>query len=212
MPNLIAKRLTSRLNRDDREDIQAAMIQFVLDEDADPTKLKPNHYQLATLLPYLNRVSTNWKGLKNNVEWVGSSIHRHCLDHLKNLLRFRGKYLQRLIDTAQEGASAPYELQEEDEDQDIPEPTPQKGHAKKRGPASDIDDTPVAPANPAPAKKQKREQQDDEVSNVAQGPSQPTHLTLMRGPTDDITHIFHTLRKIAAQIKQKRQETEVLYQ
>ena len=70
MTNLVVKRLTSRLNRDDREDIQAALLEYVLEEEADPAKLKPDHYLLAKLLPYLNQVSTNWKGLAKNVEWV----------------------------------------------------------------------------------------------------------------------------------------------
>jgi hypothetical protein len=211
MPNLVVKRLTSRLIRDDREDIQAALLEYVLEEEADCTKLRPDHYLLAKLLPYLNQVSTNWKGLAKNVEWVGSSAHKHCLEYLKNQLRFKGKYLQKRVDAVNQGQSDHDDEQPEDDDQDTIQPTPQKGKHAKRGPTSDVDDTPAAPAQPAPAKKQKTEQQYDDASIVAQGPSQPTHITLMRDPTDDISDVFHQLRKISSQIKQKRQDTEVLY-
>ena len=46
---------------------------------------------------------------------------------------------------------------------------------------------------------------------MIQNQAQPTHITLMRDPTDDISDVFHELRKISGQIKQKRQDTEVLY-
>ena len=103
MPNLVVKRLTSRLIRDDREDIQAALLEYVLEEEADCATLRPDHYLLAKLLPYLNQVSTNWKGLSKNVEWVGSSAHKHCLEYLKNQLRFKGKYLQKRVDAVNQG-------------------------------------------------------------------------------------------------------------
>jgi hypothetical protein len=201
MPNLVVKRLTSRLIRDDREDIQAALLEYVLEEEADCATLRPDHYLLAKLLPYLNQVSTNWKGLSKNVEWVGSSAHKHCLEYLKNQLRFKGKYLQKRVDAVNQGQSDHDDEPPQDDDQDTIQPTPQKGHTKKRGPASDVDDTPAAPTQPALAKKQKFEQHYDDASIIAQGPSQPTHITLMRDHTDDISHIFLTLRKIAVQIK-----------
>ena len=72
MTDLIAKRLKSRLGPDDRDDLQAALIQYALDEEMECAEIKANHYLISTLLPYLNRVSTNWKGLAKNVEWVGS--------------------------------------------------------------------------------------------------------------------------------------------
>ena len=212
MPNLVVKRLTSRLIRDDREDIQAALLEYVLEEEADCAKLRPDHYLLAKLLPYLNQVSTNWKGLAKNIEWVGSAAHKHCLEYLKNQLRFKGKYLQKRVDAVNQGQSDHYDDPPEEDDQDTIQPTPQKGRHSKKGPASDVDDTPAAPAQPAPAKKQKIEQQYDDASIMIQNQSQPTHITLMRDPTDDISDIFLQLRKISAQIKQKRQETAVLYQ
>ena len=109
-----------------------------------------------------------------------------------------------MVDTALEAASAPYEIQEEDEDQDIPEPTPQKRHSKKRGTATIIEDTTAAPAQPAPAKKQKTEQQYDETSTIVQNPPHQSHHAPMIYATDDISDVFHELRKISAQIKQKR--------
>ena len=212
MPNLVVKRLTSRLIRDDREDIQAALLEYVLEEEADCTKLRPDHYLLAKLLPYLNQVSTNWKGLTKNVEWVGSSAHRHCLDHLKNCLRFKGKFLARQIAAAQKEESEHESDQPEEDDLDTAQPTPQRGpHTKKRQ-ASEDGDTPAAPAQPAPAKKQKTEQQYDDTSMMVQHQVHQTHHTPIINASDDISDIFHQLRKISAQIKQKRQETAVLYQ
>ena len=117
-----------------------------------------------------------------------------------------------MIDTALEDANAPYDPNEEEDEPDIPETTPQKKLSKKRGHADDVDDTPAAPTQPAPAKKQKLEQQYDDTSIVAQGPSQPTHILMMKDHTYNITETFHSLRKISAQIKQKRQEIDSLYQ
>ncbi len=212
MTNHIAKRLTSRLNRDDREDIQAALLQYALDEELDPASLKANHYLLAKLLPILNQISTNWKGLARNVEWVGSSAHKHCLDHLKNCLRFKGKFLARQIAAAQKDDTETQPDQPEEDDVDTAQPTPQKDpHTKKRE-ASEKDDTPIVTQPHATFKRQKVEQQDDDASYHAFNQAQVPQITPIKDTNSGVADIFIQLTKVSAQIKQKRYETAVLYQ
>ena len=94
MTTPVHKRLKKRLDRDDQADIRQALLNFAIEEDADTSKLKADHYLVRALLPYLNRVSTNWKGLINNFDFVGSVIHKHMLDYLKNQLRDKGIHLK----------------------------------------------------------------------------------------------------------------------
>ena len=42
MTNLVSKRLTARLMRDDRADIQTALLNYVIDHELDPASLSPN--------------------------------------------------------------------------------------------------------------------------------------------------------------------------
>ena len=74
MATPIKLRLKEKLDQDDQGDIRVALLNYVIEEDADTSKLKPDHYMIRALLPYLNRVSTNWKGLIKEVNFVGSPI------------------------------------------------------------------------------------------------------------------------------------------
>ena len=84
MPPPIIGRLKKQLEKEDQTDIRAALLNYVIGSEADTSKLKPDHYLVKELLPYLHGVSTNWKGLIKCVEFPGSNIHKHLLGYLKN--------------------------------------------------------------------------------------------------------------------------------
>ena len=109
-------------------------------------------------------MSTNWKGLTKNPEWLGSSAHKHSIEYLRGQLRFKGTFLAKRVKAALEGASERDVLQLFDDEVDTPQPTPQKSTRAKRGHASDVDDPEHAAASNAPAKKQKTEQHDEDAS------------------------------------------------
>ena len=87
MPPPIIGRLKKQLEKEDQTDIRAALLNYVIGSEADTSKMKPDHYLVKDLLPYLHGVSTNWKGLVKCVDFAGSSIHKHTLEYLKNQLR-----------------------------------------------------------------------------------------------------------------------------
>ena len=97
MPQPIVKRLTCRLDPDDKADLRRALLDFALDHEVDASTLRPDDQLLQKLYPFLHAISTNWKGLVRNIEWVGSTAHRHALEYLKNQLRLKGSVLSKRV-------------------------------------------------------------------------------------------------------------------
>ena len=153
MTNAIKHRLKERLDGNDQADIRSAILNFAIDEDADTSKMKPDHYLVRALLPYLNRVSTNWKGLINNVEFPGSNIHKHMLEYLKNQLRDKGRVLKTKVKEAltpkPEVTHDQGSHSESEPDQDEEETT----YLGKRPQTVDGDNTPDQVTYQPPAKK-----------------------------------------------------------
>jgi len=48
-------------------------------------------------LTYLVKVSPDWIGLKDNLEWKGSTAYSHMIEFLKNQLRNKGYYMNKKI-------------------------------------------------------------------------------------------------------------------
>ena len=51
MATPIKHRLKEKLDQDDQGDIRVALLNYVIEEDADTSKLKPDHYMIRALLP-----------------------------------------------------------------------------------------------------------------------------------------------------------------
>ena len=153
MTTLIKLRLKEWLDQDDQGDIRVALLNYVIEEDADTSKLKPDHYMIRALLPYLNRVSTNWKGLIKEVNFVGSPIHKHMLEYLKNQLRDKGRVLRGKV---KEALTPKPEITQDQGNQSDTEADPSDNEATllgKRSHQADGDNTPDQVTYQAPTKK-----------------------------------------------------------
>ena len=96
----IMKQLTAKLSKERRGDVKQALLDYALDLDLDAADLIPDHGLVEDLLPSLCKANSSWKGLKGNIEWKGSTAHKHVIDTLKNQLREKGKYLARKLEEA----------------------------------------------------------------------------------------------------------------
>ena len=56
----------------------------------DPAEVKNGPILEDQIMPYLHKRHEDWQGLDRDIQWKGSTAHKHLHDHLKNLLRKKG--------------------------------------------------------------------------------------------------------------------------
>ena len=83
MPPLI-KRINRKFDKTHLRLITRALLDYMLAEDLAAEDVSPDEELVQILLPSLEKKSSIWNHLKDNIEFVGSTAHKHFVSHLKN--------------------------------------------------------------------------------------------------------------------------------
>ena len=209
MPPII-KQLTAKLSEERRGDVKQALLDYALDLDLDATDLIPDHELVEDLLPSLYKANSSWKGLKGNIEWKGSTAHKHVVDTLKNQLREKGKYFARKLEEARKDRDATdSELDEADErvtDQAPPSKLVGKKRSHQPEGEADQDTTPA----PTPVKQQKTAGQDHLIQTPGQAAEPRVQPTSEAVAAASMEQAFAELRRVALLIRARRGEISEL--
>ncbi|MDP6207211.1 MAG: hypothetical protein QGG01_02820 [Roseibacillus sp.] len=149
------------------EDLTKVLVDTCNKEGLDPSNIKYSDAALhAKLYPRLIERCSEWEGLENNIQWVGSRAFSHFKGHLKNCLGVKGAVLAKKLTPKKEVVTLPFDSDSDDQvEEDTQKPTVMNTRGKKRAaPATDAADQETTPA-PA-AKRQKLGQPEQQTPSA----------------------------------------------
>ena len=211
MPAII-NRMTHRLFEYDRNHLKDALIQYMLDHDLDGKDVDPDHYLADQLLTYLVKVSPDWIGLKDNLEWKGSTAYAHVLECLKNQLRNKGYYLNKKIKEVKDEQETARSGQTPADDVTVGRVTRKGKVTGKRTRAKDDKTETDLGSEHAQVKYQKVEPVTKLIPKVKE-PEVTTELPRYESEREvNMNNLFREFRLIGGNIQAKRREIAILYE